>query len=190
MIRVTRMVQRITRAPPPRLTNSQAAWPSFPLRFEPFAIRAPALAAAAFGFLLLASLALPFAAPAFLGLAAFGSAIGSATAVTSVNVWLAGVGVAGNAFFRSCAGSSLEKAKPSSRKPAPDGSVATTPSGSPSSFQASAASPSSSLSSPSPARIASAINPAFCRTAASILLAMSGFSLRNCLAFSRPWPIR
>jgi len=80
------MVQRITRAPPPRLTNFQAAWPSFALRLEPFTIHAPALAAAALGFLLFASLALPFAAPAFLGLAAFGSAIGLATVVTSLNV--------------------------------------------------------------------------------------------------------
>jgi hypothetical protein len=57
--------------------------------------------------------------------------------------------------------------------------------------QASAASSSSfSLSSPSPAMMASATMPAFWRTAASILLAMSGLSLRNTLAFSRPCPMR
>ena len=135
-----------------------------------------------------AHLALPFAAPAFLGLAAFGSAIGSATSLTSTS-WV-GAGRTGSGSGRSCAGSSLLKATPSSRKPAPDGSVATTPSGSPSSFQASAASSSSSLSSLSPAKIASAIRPAFWRTEASILAATSGLSLRNCLAFSRPCPMR
>src|ERR1043166_17154 len=50
----------------------------------------------------------------------------------------------------------------------------------------------SSFSSPasSPARIFSAIRPAFCRMAASILLAISALALRKVLAFSRPWPMR
>ena len=48
-----------------------------------------------------------------------------------------------------------------------------------------------SLSSPSsPARMRSAMRPEFCRTAASILAAMSGLALRKFLAFSRPWPMR
>ena len=117
--------------------------------------------------------------------------IGSATALTSTN-WVGVGGTGGGSSDRSCAGSSLLKATPSSRRPAPDGSVATTPSGSPSSFQASAASSSSSLSLSvtSPARIASAIRPEFWRTAASILAAMSGFSFKNCLAFSRSCPMR
>jgi hypothetical protein len=51
-------------------------------------------------------------------------------------------------------------------------------------------SPSSSLSSFSLARICSAINPESCRIAASILAEISGFSLRNALAFSRPCPRR
>src|SRR5437764_1560386 len=42
----------------------------------------------------------------------------------------------------------------------------------------------------SPARMRSAIRPAFCRIAVSILAAMSGLDLRKALAFSRPWPIR
>ncbi len=171
--------------------------PVFPFRFELFTCDTLAFAAAVFGASLALSalafpfLALPFAAPAFLGLAAFGSAIGSATALTSTN-WVGVGGTGGGSSDRSCAGSSLLKATPSSRRPAPDGSVATTPSGSPSSFQASAASSSSSLSLSvtSPARIASAIRPEFWRTAASILAAMSGFSFKNCLAFSRPCPMR
>src|SRR5260370_26482730 len=40
------------------------------------------------------------------------------------------------------------------------------------------------------ARIRSAIGPAFCRIAASILAATSGLALRKPLAFSRPWPMR
>ena len=204
------MVQRITQAPPPRLTTTyfqatnglsslcaSSPSPSGPLAFATVAFGSVLLVVllAVFLVLLLASLlafallALPFAAPAFLGLAAFGSAIGSATSLTSTG-WV-GLGRTGSGSGRSCAGSSLLKATPSSRKPAPDGSVATTPSGSPSSFQASAA---SSSSHPcrllSPAMIASAIRPAFWRTAASILAATSGFSLRNCLAFSRPCPMR
>src|SRR5215813_13044361 len=43
---------------------------------------------------------------------------------------------------------------------------------------------------PGPARICSAMRPAFCRIAASILAAMSGLLLRKPLAFSRPWPMR
>ncbi len=167
--------------------------PVFPFRFALFTFGTLALAAAAFGVslsLLLSLLALPFAAPAFLGLAAFGSAIGSAT--PSLSTRWAGAGGTGSGSGRSCAGSSLLKATPSSRRPAPDGSVETTPSGSPSSFQASAAASSSSLSlsSTSPAMMASAIRPEFWRTAASILAAMSGFSFKNCLAFSRPCPMR
>src|SRR5262249_7770834 len=52
---------------------------------------------------------------------------------------------------------------------------------------------SSSSSSPasfSPARMVSAMRPAFCRIAASILAATSGLLLRNVLAFSRPCPMR
>jgi hypothetical protein len=168
--------------------------PVFPFRFALFTFGTLAFAAAAFGVslsLLASLLALPFAAPAFLGLAAFGSAIGSATPSPSTR-WV-GAGGTGSGSGRSCASSSLLKATPSSRRPAPDGSVATTPSGSPSSFQASAASSSSlslSLSSTSPARMASAIRPEFWRTAASILAAMSGFSFKNCFAFSRPCPMR
>ncbi len=194
MIRVTRMVQRITQAPPPRLTYSCLRRgyerPIFPLRFELFTFEPLAFAPTALGSFLLAPalLTLPFAAPAFRGLAASGSAIDATTTVASTD-WV-GLGGTGNSSCRTCAGSSLVKAMPSSRSPAPDGSVVTTPSGSPSSFQASAASSSSSLSLSSPAMIASAIKPAFWRTAVSILLAMSGFSLRNCLAFSRPWPMR
>ena len=52
----------------------------------------------------------------------------------------------------------------------------------------SAASSCSALS--SPARILSAMRPAFCRIAVSILAAMSGLPLRKSLAFSRPWPMR
>ena len=193
------MVQRITQAPPPRLTIPAyfraRNGPFFPLRFELFTFESLAFAAAALGSFLLASalLALPAAAPAFLGFAASGSAADSATSLDSVG-WV-GVGSTGsgscNGSCRTCASSSLWKVTPSARRPAPDGSVVTTPSGSPSSFQASAASSSSlSLSPVSPAMIASAIRPAFWRTAASILLAMSGFSFRNCLAFSRPWPMR
>ena len=190
MIRVTGMVQRITRALPPRLTNLQAtAGPPFLFPFEPFTFDFLASVAAGFGSLLaaIADLDLPFADPAFLGLAAFGSVVGLVVglATSSTSAVLVGVGGTDSGSGRSCAGASLLKATPSSRKPAPEGSVATTPSGGPSSFQASAAS-SSSLTSPSPAMIASAIRPAFCRTAASILAATSGFSLRNCLAFSRP----
>ena len=37
---------------------------------------------------------------------------------------------------------------------------------------------------------ASAMRPAFWRTARSIATATSGFSVRNCRAFSRPWPMR
>ena len=185
------MVQRITRAPPPRLTNLQAAGGlPFLFSFGPFTLDLLAFVAAGFGFLpsAIADLALPFADPAFLGLAAFGSVVGLVVGLATswTSGALVGLGGTGSGSGRSCAGSLLLKAMPSSRKPAPDGSVATTPSGSPSSFQASAASSSSSLSSPLPAMIASAIRPAFCRTAASILAATSGFSLRNCLAFSRP----
>lgn len=53
---------------------------------------------------------------------------------------------------------------------------------------------SSAASSSSPpsgsARICSAMRPAFWRIAASTRPAMSGFAFRNCLAFSRPWPMR
>ena len=57
--------------------------------------------------------------------------------------------------------------------------------------QPSAASSSSPPPSPSgPARICSAMRPAFWRIAASILAAMSGLLLRKLLAFSRPWPMR
>src|SRR5262245_42027507 len=191
------LVQRITQAPPRRLTNPRPYWPVFrlrlepltlePLTLEPFTLEPLTLAAQAFGCLLLALavFALPFAGPAFLGSAAFGPARDSAVPVVSTS-WV-GVGKAGGGSDRSCAGASLWKALPASRRPAPGGSVATTPSGGPASFQASAASSSSlSLSPSSPAMIASAIRPAFWRTAASILLATSGFSLRNCLAFSRP----
>jgi hypothetical protein len=189
------MVRRISLAPPPRFTCfpdllSGYERPVFPFRFALFTFGTLALAAAAFG-VSLSLLALPFAAPAFLGLAAFGSAIGSAT--PSLSKRWAGAGGTGSGSGRSCAGSSLLKATPSSRRPAPDGSVETTPSGSPSSFQASAAASSSSslsLSSTSPAMMASAIRPEFWRTAASILAAMSGFSFKNCLAFSRPCPMR
>lgn len=52
------------------------------------------------------------------------------------------------------------------------------------------ASPPSSSSSGSPARICSAIRPAFCRMAASILAATSGLARRKVLAFSRPCPMR
>ena len=51
----------------------------------------------------------------------------------------------------------------------------------------SASSPSSSSS---PARILSAINPEFCRTALSIVAAISGLLRRKVLAFSRPCPMR
>ena len=189
------MVQRITQAPPPRLTTPAyfraRNGPFFPLRFELFTFESLALAATALGSFLLAPalLTLPFAAPAFRGLAASGAAIGAtASEVSTGSVGLGGTGGGPcNGSCRTCAGSSLLKVSPFSRRAAPDGSVATTPSGGPSSFQASAASSSSlSLSPASPAMIASAIRPAFWRTAASILLAMSGFSLRNCLAFSRP----
>ena len=185
------MVQRITRAPPPRLTNlrstnglslcasSFATLAPWPLRPPPSVScsrlcswdRASGRVLGSFlgsflRLLLLLTLlpafapALPFAAPAFLGLAASGSAISSTTLLISSR-WV-GVGKTGSGSDRSCAGSSLLKAAPSSRTPAPDGSVATTPSGSPSSFQASAASsPSSSLSLSSPAMIASATMPEF-----------------------------
>ncbi len=36
----------------------------------------------------------------------------------------------------------------------------------------------------------SAISPAFWRSAVSISFAVSGLSFKNCLAFSRPWPMR
>ena len=188
-------MQRITQAPPPSpyysCLLSGYERPVFPLRFELFTFGSLAFAAGAFGSCLLAPalVTLPFAAPAFRGLAASGAAIGATASDVSTG-WV-GLGGTGNGSCRTCAGSSLMKAMPSSRRPAPDGSVVTTPSGSPSSFQASAASSSSlSLSPVSPAMIASAIRPAFWRTAASILFAISGFSLRNCLAFSRPWPMR
>jgi hypothetical protein len=48
----------------------------------------------------------------------------------------------------------------------------------------------SASSSVSPAKIFSAIRPAFWRIAASIVAAMSGLFLRKVLAFSRPWPTR
>jgi hypothetical protein len=48
----------------------------------------------------------------------------------------------------------------------------------------------SSSSSFSAARICSARRPEFCRTAASILAAISGLFRRKVLAFSRPWPMR
>ena len=189
------MVQRITQAPPPRLTTPAyfraVNGPFFLSRFDLFTFESLTFAATALGSFLLAPalLTLPFAAPAFRGLAASGAAIG-ATASEASTGWV-GLGGTGNGSCRTCAGSSLLKVTPSGRRPAPDGSVVTTPSGSPSSFQASAASSSSlSLSLVSPAMIASAIRPAFWRTAASILFAISGFSLRNCLAFSRPWPMR
>src|SRR6187402_3627544 len=79
MIRVTRMVQRITQAPPPRLTYSCLLLgderPIFPLRFELFTFEPVAFASTALGSFLLfllapALLTLPFAAPAFRGLAA------------------------------------------------------------------------------------------------------------------------
>ena len=54
----------------------------------------------------------------------------------------------------------------------------------------SAASSSSPSPSSSPARIFSAMSPAFWRMAVSIFPAMSGLFLRKVLAFSRPWPIR
>ena len=54
----------------------------------------------------------------------------------------------------------------------------------------SAASSSPVLSPSSPARIFSAMRPAFCRIAASIFPAISGLALRKVLAFSRPWPMR
>ena len=54
----------------------------------------------------------------------------------------------------------------------------------------SAASSSSSSVSSSPVMISSPMSPAFCRIAASILLAMSGLALRKSFAFSRPWPMR
>ena len=60
-----------------------------------------------------------------------------------------------------------------------------TPSPPAAALYASVASSSSSFSD-SPVTIASAIGPEFWRTAASILAAMSGFSFRNDLAFSRP----
>ena len=189
------MVRRISLAPPPRFTCFPAMNGRpflFVSRFSPSALWLwqPQPSVSRSLSLLLSLLALPFAAPAFLGLAAFGSAIGSAT--PSLSTRWAGAGGTGSGSGRSCAGSSLLKATPSSRRPAPDGSVETTPSGSPSSFQASAAASSSSLSlsSTSPAMMASAIRPEFWRTAASILAAMSGFSFKNCLAFSRPCPMR
>jgi hypothetical protein len=48
----------------------------------------------------------------------------------------------------------------------------------------------SSCSPSSPARIFSAMRPEFCRMAASIRAAISGFCLRKTLAFSRPCPTR
>ena len=183
MIRVTRMVQRITRAPPPRLTDLQSTnglslCASSFATLALWALRPPPSVSCSRQCCwgrswrrswgrscgswrcLRPSHGLPLTAPAFLGLAASGSAIGSATPLISTG-WV-GVGRTGSGSDRSCAGSSLLKAAPSSRTPAPDGSVATTPSGSPSSFQASAASsPSSSLSLSSPAMIASATMPEF-----------------------------
>jgi hypothetical protein len=155
------MVQRKTQAPPPRLTPVLCyERPVCPFRFETFNFGSLAFAAAALDSfpLAIALLTLPFAAP-FRGLTAFGSVIGATASEISAE-WV-GLGGTGNGSSRTCAGSSLVRATPSSQRPAPDGSVVTTPPGSPSSFQASAASSSSSLSSPSPAMIASAINPAF-----------------------------
>jgi len=57
-------------------------------------------------------------------------------------------------------------------------------------YPSSTASSSSSSRVSSPARIFSAIRPAFWRIATSILPAMSGLPLRKVLAFSRPWPMR
>jgi hypothetical protein len=80
------MVRPITLAPPPRALLSIKPYDR-PLRFELFTSDTLAFAAAAFGFLRVApSLALfisLFAAPAFLGLAAFGSAIGSAISLSA-----------------------------------------------------------------------------------------------------------
>jgi len=102
---------------------------------------------------------------------------------------LVGLGSSGVGLRRTATGSA-SKASPFGSSPAPgDGGSSPQP-GLPASFQASATAPSSSSFSDSPARIASTISPEFCRTAASILLAMSGFCLRNTLAFSRPWPMR
>ena len=153
------LVQRITQAPPLRLTNLQASTGlPFLCASSPSTLVPLALAPVDNGSLLWADLALPFTGLALLGLAAFGSVIGLATSAMPSS--LVGLGGTGCDSCRSCAGDSLEKVTPSSRDPAPDGSVVTTPSGGPSSFQASAAS-SSSLSLSSPAMIASAIRPAF-----------------------------
>jgi hypothetical protein len=89
LIRVTGMVQRNTQAPPPRLTYTHILLgyerPAFPLRFELFTLGSLAFAATAFGSFLLAPalLTLPFAAPAFLGLAASGAAIGATASEVS-----------------------------------------------------------------------------------------------------------
>ena len=191
--RVTAMVQRITRAPQPRLTKLRPLAACLP-----FALRA--LHLGLFGLcgrsVRLISLSLGVRAPGF----AFCSSGLPRFRGLWFCEWLS------NAFdFDGLGrrGQDRQRLGPHLRRVfAPGGCalLAKTGSGrqrrynaagSPSSFQASAASSSSlSLSAISPAMIASAISPAFWRTAASILLAMSGFSLRNCLAFSRPWPMR
>ncbi len=147
-----------------------------------------------FGHFVFAVLGLPLVDPTFAPSSITGSVsspetgLGWIGSVDAAGVGWVGLGRTGSGSSRTCVDSSLSSATPGSRSPTPDGCVVTTPSGGPSSFQASAASSSSSLT--SPAMIASAIRPAFWRTAASILLATSGFSLRNCLAFSRPCPMR
>jgi hypothetical protein len=70
LIRVTGMVQRITQAPPLRLTLLVGHQrPVFSFRFEPFTFGFLAFGATALGSFLLALtlLILPFAAPAFFG---------------------------------------------------------------------------------------------------------------------------
>ena len=118
MIRVTRMVQRITQAPPPRLTLLRLGYerPAFPFRFETFTFGSLAFAAAALDSFLLAValLTLPFAAPAFRGLAASGSAIGATASEISTG-WVGLGGTGGDSCSdscRTCAGSSFERATP------------------------------------------------------------------------------
>jgi len=177
------MVRRKTQAPPLRLARHRTRYrPAFPLRIERFTLLPLTFTAAAiFAFArwvsgLLAFVLLTAGSPAFacmvfarltVGLLTSAFAIAAATFVVSTGslvalaVTLAVSGKTGRGSGRTCASSSLLKAVPSSRRPAPGNSVVTTSPGSPSSFQASAASSSSSLSLSSPAMIASAIKPAF-----------------------------
>jgi hypothetical protein len=123
-----------------------------------------------------------------------GSPVVSAATTTAsfVSCWVGScwVGLASGAGLRRVPAGITAKASLFGSSPAASEGAWPLP-GLPASFQASAAASSpSSSSSLSPCMIASAMMPEFARTCASILLAMSGLSLRNCLAFSRPCPMR